>query len=210
MLYHLSMVASNTKTNKSNKVDEMKGQGATRGDAQEIKEMIEGLNEEKTLFEWEGLERSFKTRDRDFWITAISILVLASVILIFIKEFFLVIALCSVLFLYYVLSTVPPAKIKNKITNRGVYFGEAHYDWGILRRFWFKKSLDSEMILFETFLKIPRQVGLVINSNDKEKIKEIVVKHIPLLESSPTFVDKLTKWFADRLPLESREKEIGK
>jgi hypothetical protein len=32
-------------------------------------------------------ERSYKKRDRDFWITAISILVLVSVILIFIKEF---------------------------------------------------------------------------------------------------------------------------
>lgn len=170
-------------------------------------EKPEDLNEEKTLFEWEGLERAFKTRDRDFWVTVVSILILVSVILIFIKEFFLIVALFSAIFLYYVLSTVPPAKIKNKITNRGIHFGEAKYEWSALRRFWFQKSLNSDMVLFETNLKIPRQIGLVINPDDQEKIKEIVVKKIPLLESSLTFVDKLTKWFLIRLPLENREKE---
>jgi len=169
----------------------------------ETKEPID-VNEEKVLFEWEAVERSFQQRDRDFWVTAIAILVLVSVILIFIKEFFLIVALGSVLFLYYVLSTVPPQMVKNKITNRGIYFGEMHYSWDLLSRFWFKKSLSSETIQFETQLRFPRQIPLVINEKDKDKIKEIVVKRIPLLESSPTFVDKLTKWFSERLPLENR------
>jgi hypothetical protein len=170
-----------------------------------IKPDREDLNEEKVWFEWEAAERAFKTRDRDFWITAISILVLVSIILFFIKEFFLIIALFSVLFLYYVLATVPPEKVKNKITNRGVYFGEARYSWDLLERFWFKPSLNSEMIHFETLLRFPRQVSIVINGEDKEKLKELIVKKIPLLESPPAFVDKLTKWVGDRLPLEERK-----
>lgn len=174
------------------------------------KEEKEDLNEEKTLFEWDGLERAFKKRDRDFWITVVSILVLVSVILIFIKEFFLIVAICSAIFLYYILSTVPPQKVKNKITNRGLYFGDARYEWDVLKRFWFGNSLNSEMIFFETNLKLPRQISLVINPQDQEKIKQIVVKRIPLLESSPTFVDKLTKWSINHLPLENREKETEK
>ncbi|MEI8067933.1 MAG: hypothetical protein WCG91_03240 [Candidatus Shapirobacteria bacterium] len=165
------------------------------------------LNEEKVIFEWEAAERSFKTRDRDFWITAIAILVLVGIILFFVKEFFLIIALISILFLYYVLSTVPPSNIKNKITNRAVYFGELRYDWTLLSRFWFKDSLNSELLQFETNLRFPRQVSIVINKEDKEKIKDIVVKKIPLVQDSPGFTDKLTKWFADRLPLEKRETE---
>ena len=172
-------------------------------DKTEVKETVD-VNEERVLFEWEAPERSFQQRDRDFWITAIAILVLVSVILIFVKEFFLIVALGSVLFLFYVLSTVPPEKVKNKLTNRGVYFGELHYSWDLLERFWFKKSLSSETIQFETKLRFPRQVPLVIDEKDKEKIREIVLKRIPLLESSPTFVDKLTKWFGERLPLENR------
>jgi hypothetical protein len=172
----------------------------------DIDKIIKNTNEEKTLFEWEAPERSFKKRDKDFWITAVAILILFSVVLVFIKEFFLIVALVSVLFLYYVLSTVPPSNIKNKITNRGVHFGDAKYGWDLLLRFWFKKSLNSELLEFETNLRIPRQISLVIKETDKEKLKEIVLKKLPLVESSPNFVDKLTKWFSDRLPLEKREK----
>src|SRR4030043_375499 len=153
----------------------------------------EELNEEKFLFEWEAPERTFQRRDRDFWITAIAILALVSVIFIFIKEFFLVIALGSVLFLYYVLSTVPPGNVKNKISNRGIYFGEARYGWDILERFWFKKSLSYELLLIETRLKFPRQISLVINPADKERIKGIITKRITRLEDSPSTVDKLAK-----------------
>lgn len=114
-------------------------------------------------------------------------------------------ALVSVLFLYYALSSVPPGEVDNKITNRGVYFGELHYSWDVLEKFWFKKSLSTTTVNFGTLLKFPRMVTMVIDEKDEGKIKEIVVKRIPLLENSPTFVDKLTKWFADRLPLEDRK-----
>lgn len=167
---------------------------------------IEDVNEEKVLFEWVAAERAFQKREKDFWITAVAILVLVAVIFIFIKEFFLIVALGSLLFLFYVLSTVPPADVRYKITNRGVYFGETHYYWDILDKFWFKPSLSTEMIHFGTVLKFPRAVSMVIKPSDKDKIKEIVVKKIPLIETSPNFVDKLTDWAAKRLPLENRVK----
>jgi hypothetical protein len=164
-------------------------------------------NDEKIRFEWEAAERSYKKRNKDFWITVIAILILVSVILFFVKEFFLIIALMSALFLYYVLSTIPPEKLKYKITNRGVYFGETRYEWELLSRFWMGKSLDSEMIHFETILRFPAQISLVINPEDKEKIKEIVVKKLPLIEESPKFVDKLTKRMVSIIPLEKRKKD---
>ncbi len=170
------------------------------------KSPFDNLNEEKVLFEWEAAERSFKRRDRDFWITAISILVLVSVILIFVKEFFLIVALGSALFLFYVLAVVPPEKIKNKITNRAVYFGEAVYDWPLLRRFWFEKSLNSQMVSIETNLRFPQQISLVISPKDQAKIQKILIKKMPLIENSPTFVDKLTTWAIKKLPLEDRKK----
>ncbi|MFZ2152721.1 MAG: hypothetical protein WAV41_01535 [Microgenomates group bacterium] len=171
-----------------------------------IDSQIEDVNEEKVLFEWIAPERAFQRREKDFWITAVAILVLVAVIFIFIKEFFLVIALGSLLFLFYVLSTVPPENIKYKITNRGVYFGEAHYYWDTLEKFWFQKNLSTEMIHFGTILKFPRTVSLVIKAADKEKLQEIVVKLIPLVENPPNSVDKITNWFSARLPLEDRQK----
>jgi len=169
---------------------------------------FEEINEEKTLFSWIAAERPFQRRNRDFWITAIAILVLVSVFLIFIKEFFLIVALVSVLFLYYVLSTVPPENTDYQITNRGIHFGDTFYPWSLLSRFWFKSNLSSLQLHIETLLRFPRQVSLVINPSDQEKIKNLIVKRIPLLESSPTFVDRLTKWAGSHLPLENRDKKI--
>lgn len=162
------------------------------------------LNEEKILIEWTAAERAYKKRDRDYWITAIAILVLVSVILIFIKEYFLIVSLGALLFMYYVMSAVPPSIVKYKITNRGVYMGDLHYYWDVLDKFWFKPSLNSEMIHFGTILRFPQAISLVINPADKDKIKEIVIKRVPLVENSPNFVDKLTKWAAEKLPLENR------
>jgi hypothetical protein len=167
----------------------------------------EDVNEEKVLFEWVAPERAFQKREKDFWITAIAILVLVAVIFIFIKEFFLVVALGSLLFLFYVLSTVPPADAKYKITNRGIYFGDSHYYWDILEKFWFKQSLSTEMIHFGTVLRFPRTVSLVITGQNKDKLKEVIIKRLPLIESSPNFVDKLTEWVGKRLPLEDRKKK---
>ena len=107
--------------------------------------------------------------------------------------------------MYYVLSTVPPQDIKYKITNRGIYFGENRYEWDMFTRFWFKTSLSNEMIHFETILRFPSQISLVINKEDKERIKELVVKKLPLIEESPNFVDKLTKWGVSKLPLEKKK-----
>jgi hypothetical protein len=170
-----------------------------------VDKALDDLNEEKVLVEWVAAERAFQKRDKDFWITAVAILVLVSVILIFIKEFFLIIALGSILFLYYVLSTVPPNDAKYKITNRGIYVGDGHYYWDMFEKFWFKSNLSSEMMHFGTVLRFPTTVSLVIRPQDKEKLKEVVVKKIPMVENPPNFVDKLTTWVGERLPLEKRD-----
>lgn len=169
-----------------------------------VAETLEDTNEEKVLYEWIAPERAFQRREKDFWITAVAILVLVAVIFIFIKEFFLIIALGSLMFMFYVLSTVPPADVRYRITNRGIYFGEIAYYWDIIEKFWFKKSLSTEMIHFGTVLKFPRLISLVILPKDQEKLKELIIKRVPLVENPPSIIDKLTAWFAKRLPLEDR------
>lgn len=163
------------------------------------------LNLEKDLFVWTAPERSFKKRDKDFWITAVAILALVSIILIFAKEYFLVVALAGALFLYYVLATVPPQKVTNKLTNRGVYFGELFYPWTDLATFWFASSLDSHAIFINTLLRFPRQISLIIDKKDQKKIKKIFVKRIALVKEEVRFIDKATTWLSTKLPLEDKK-----
>lgn len=171
----------------------------------ETQSVIVDLNEEKTLFEWIAPERPFQRRNKEFWITSLAILILISVIFFLIKEFMLVMALFSALFLYYVMSTIRPELIKNKITNRGIYFGDVKYEWYLLEKFWFTDSLSSITLNIETKLRFPRQISLVVDHIDKDEIKKIMVKRIPLIEDSPKFTDKIANWFSKRFPLEDKK-----
>lgn len=162
-------------------------------------------NEEREIFSWEAPERSLRKRDKDFWVTVLSTYFLTSIILIFAKETFLVFAIGAAIFLYYALSTVEPQIVINKITNRGVYFGSVFYDWRDLANFWFGKLADREAIFFETYLRFPRQVSLIIDTKDQDRLKELVVKKLPLVKPEPTFIDKASKWLMEKLPLEDKK-----
>jgi len=163
------------------------------------------VREEKVLTTWTAPERAFKTRDKEFWVTAIAILLLVSVILFFVKEFFLILALLALIFLYYVLSTVPPGNIRNKITTKGIYVGPTHrYDWELLRRYWFKTQLDQTILSLETIIGFPRVISLIVPLKHQKQIEKIMNKYLPYEESPPGFVDKLTAWTISRLPLEDK------
>jgi hypothetical protein len=163
------------------------------------------VREEKTLFTWTAPERAFKTRDKEFWVTAIAILVLVSIILFFVKEFFLILALMALIFLYYVLSTVPPENVQHKLTTKGVYVGSTHrYDWDFLKRYWFKSQFDQTLLSIEARAGFPSVIALIVPTKDQEEIQKVMNKHLPYEESPPGFVDKLTAWTIKRLPLEDK------
>lgn len=167
--------------------------------------MIMDMNIEKDIFNWSQMERPFKKRNREFWLTSMAILILVSIIFVFMKEFMLVVALFSILFLYYVMSTVPPSVIKYRITNRGIYWGDSRMEWDLLKRFWMKPNLDSEVVYFETYLRFPRQVSIVINPEDKDFLKKLIARRIPCLDDSPQFVDKLNLWISKKIPMDSKK-----
>ena len=170
-----------------------------------VNDEFSNINEERDILVWKAPERCFKKRDKDFWITVISIYVLSSIILVFAKETFLVFAIGAAIFLYYALSTIDPQIVTNKFTNRGVYFGEAFYAWTDLASFWFGKTNNKETIIFETYLRFPRQVSLIIEGQARDKMKNLVVKRLPLVKIEPSFIDKTTAWLAEKLPLEDKK-----
>jgi hypothetical protein len=59
----------------------------------------------------------------------------------------------------------------------------------------------------ETKMRFPRQVLIVIDPADKEEIKKIIVKRIPLIDDSPKLVDKIGAWFSKKFPLETKNEK---
>jgi hypothetical protein len=161
----------------------------------------------RVLYAWEAPSRPFKKRDREFWTTIIAIVFLVGLILFFVREWFLIAAIVSLTFVYYVLSTVEPEKTNYKFTNRGlVYTGET-YPWENISQFWFSEKYGQRVINFELRSGLPGRLTLLVGEGDESKIKEILLKYLTEEEAKPNFLDRAADWLQKKVPLESEKKE---
>lgn len=160
----------------------------------------------RVLYAWEAPSRPFKRRDREFWTTVIAIVFLVGLILFFVREWFLIAAIVSLTFVYYVLSTVEPEKVSYKITNRGlVYTGET-YPWENLVQFWLGEKYGQRVLNFELRTGLIGRLTLLVGEGDEQKIKEVLLKYLTEEEPKPNFLDKASDWMQKKIPLEGEEK----
>src|SRR3989304_8957067 len=101
---------------------------------------------EKDLFSWHAPARPFKRRDREFWVSVIAIAAVVGFIFYIIEGIMPVLLLISLVFLFYILSTVPPEQIEYKVTSWGVKIADKRTDWEAISRFWFSKRLDAALL----------------------------------------------------------------
>ena len=154
---------------------------------------------EKDLITWVAPARPFKRRDKQFYVTTISIAGMVCLILFLAEGAMPVILIISLIFLYYVMSTVAPEDIEYKITNKGVKVGGRLTEWQLLGRFWFSRRFDSDLVVFETRI-IPNRMELVIKSEVKEEIRKNLNEYLVEEEISPSNLDKAVDWFSKKLP----------
>jgi len=154
---------------------------------------------EKDLVTWIAPARPFKRRDRQFYVTVVSIAAMVCLILFLAEGAMPVILIISLIFLYYVMSTVPPDNIEYKITNKGIKVLDKRTDWQYLGRFWFAKRYDSELLVLETGF-VPNRMELVITPESKEKITKVLSEYLVQEEVSPSNLDKIIDWFSKKLP----------
>src|SRR3990167_3231537 len=118
--------------------------------SEEPKPVVIQKEAEKELLTWTAPARPFKRRDREFYITIIAIAGIVGLVLFLIEGFMPVILIVSLVFLFYVLSTVEPENIEYKITNKGIKVVDKRTDWSLINRFWFSRRFDSELLVVET------------------------------------------------------------
>jgi hypothetical protein len=154
---------------------------------------------EKDLVTWVAPARPFKRRDKQFYVTTISIAGMVCLILFLAEGAMPVILIVSLIFLYYVMSTVAPEDLEYKITNKGVKVGGKLTEWQSLGRFWFGKRFDSELLIIET-KTIPNRMELVIKPEIKGDIEKTLKEYLVEEEISPSNIDKAIDWFSKKLP----------
>ena len=157
----------------------------------------------KTLLEWSSPARTFKARDKEFFRTIFSLLILVVVILFFAQQFMLILAIVATAFLAYVLNTVPPEVIPHKITTQGVVTAGHGYEWKQLKNFFFSEKWGAKILNVDTVNKFPGRLMLLLGTQDQNQTKEILSKYLLFKESAPiTWLDRASSWLSAKVPLE--------
>ena len=155
---------------------------------------------EKELLVWEAAERPFKRRNRDFYITVIAMAGIVALILFLVEGWAPVILIIALVFLFYVMSTIEPGKVRCKITNKGVAIGtQKTVTWGNLGRFWVTRRFDNELLVLETFT-FPGRTEIVLDPSMKDEVIKLLSKYLTLEEIPPSSLDKAANWFSKKLP----------
>lgn len=154
---------------------------------------------ERDLVTWIAPARPFKRRDKQFYVTTFAMAGIVGLILFLAEGLMPVLLIVSLVFLYYVLSTVEPEKVQYKVTNKGIKIADKRTDWELLRRFWFSGRFGTDLLVVESVV-IPGRLELVIDPSLKEKIKKEVSGFIPYEEVPGSRLDRITSWVAQRLP----------
>lgn len=162
----------------------------------------EKLSRSTELFSWQAPVRPFKKRTKDFYLTTLAVGVLVSIIVFILEDSVLpVFVVVALLFLVYMLTTVPPHQTEHKITAGGIVFGGKKYTWQELTCFWFTQRFGNDLLVVET-TRLPSRLEMVIHPKDKERIRQILEEFIDLEEAEPSFMDKMAAWLSKRVPLE--------
>ena len=153
---------------------------------------------EKEIFSWSAPSRAFVQREREFWVKVVAVCSIFGLILFIVEGAMPVILMISIIFLFYVLSTVRPENIEYKITNLGIKLGGVTNYWDNIGRFWFSKKGNDQILVLD-MTSFSGRLELVVNSKEKDKIREIVKKYIPEEEAPQTRLDKAGEWIDSKL-----------
>lgn len=159
--------------------------------------------EAKTLFSWKAPVRPFKKRSREYFTTLAAIVFLIGVILFFLKEWFLIGVVAALMFVTWVLATVPPEEEEHLVTNKGLRVHGRFYPWEWLQQFWFVTKLSERLLMVQTKLVAPRRLMLVLRVVEEEKVKETLTKYLIFDKPEETWLEKAGQWLQKKVPLES-------
>ena len=157
---------------------------------------------EETILEWTAPSRPFKKRNRQFYTTVGAITFLISLILFFAGQFLPIAVVFSVAFLAYVLSSVPPESIVNKITTHGLRSDNQIFYWAELGRFWFDEKYQQPLLHVEV-ARFPGRLTMMLNNVTRDQLSDVLSEVLLKEKPKDTFIDKTAKWLQEKIPLDN-------
>ena len=171
---------------------------------EEVKKETEEKQEEFKPIEWTAPGRPFKKRTKQFYLTALLVMLLLEIILFLFSQYMLMIVVLSLVFVGFALAAIPPKDFHYRISSEGVMVEDAFFLWKELYDFYFK-SEGAETIHIRTQSYLPGELIITLGNGDKEKIKAALLPYLPFREYiKPTFMEKSGDWLAKNFPLENK------
>jgi hypothetical protein len=156
---------------------------------------------EEVLLEWVAPSRPFKKPNKQFFTTITMIGVLIGLILFFANQMLPVAVVIAVVFLAYVLFSIPPGDVRYRLTTYGLRIEEQLYYWEELGRFWFTKQYKIDVLHLEV-ARFPNTIHLLLGDISKQDMDSIL-SEVLLHERPPlTPVEKAGKWLQEKVPLD--------
>ena len=165
-------------------------------------------NAVETLLEWTAPGRPFKKKSKQYYLTAILIVLLVEVILFLFSQYMLMLVALSLLFVAFALSSVAPNNFKYRISSEGITIEDHFFLWQELYDFYFKKREGVDVVHIRTHSFIPGELTLTLGTIGREHIKSALLTYLPYREViRSTFMEKSGDWLARNFPLEKTSPE---
>lgn len=161
-------------------------------------ETKEKTPEMRVLLSWKAPSRVAVRHGRDWYVTLATVTFLVVLILIFLHMFIEIAVVFSLIFLAYILLTVPPEEIENRITTQGITTAGRTFIWEELRSFWMVDKNSYKVLTVETRFPYPRQVFVVLGTEIKQE--DVIYSLTPYLSyrevPEVSFIDKMADWLS--------------
>ncbi len=162
-------------------------------------------NDVVTILEWSAPGRPFKKRTKQYYLTALLIMLLVEIILFLFSEYLLMMVILSLVFVAFALAKVPPKDFKYRISSEGITIEDRFFLWQELYDFYFYKKEEDKTLHIRTKDYIPGELIITLGSESEEKIKNALLPYLPFREFvKPAFMDKAANWLSKNFPLESK------
>jgi len=162
-------------------------------------------SEEIAPLEWIAPGRPFRKRGKQFYLTALLIMLLVEIVLFLFSQYMLMIVTLSLVFVSFVLATIPPKDFHYRISTEGIMIEDAFFLWKELYDFYFKKVDGVKTVHIRTQALLPGELILTLGDMIEEKVKKDLIQYLAFREYvKPSFMEKSGDWLAKNFPLENK------
>ena len=127
--------------------------------------------EENLLYKWTAPTRLYFKRDKLWYWTILFIFLIVCVVLLYMKEFPMILAVLSLLFVLYATSLIPPENAEHQITTVGIRTLGDLYTWETLKDFWISKKFALGVVDLSNQLCCPKLTKVV----DRMKTRSMMI-----------------------------------